>query len=299
MHESTISTKSMSNLESGKSASSTDLNTCNSNTSDTTEQVLLRSHDKKRDRSMRLSIPSALNNASDKLKNKLKNGSKESVKLRSNSIEKKDKKRLKDIWNSGISNMRRSMSQDKLNKLSRSESGRESVGSESLTIEEDAEVASSLDSANDNAAESTSSYSQVILKPRYTPISEKEMDPFYTGAPNAPLADVEGDSPLFNEQPARSFDLSQYIPPRFHGDYDTAFALASLKGDSMSYLSKVNSVVGTSTTKPRLTPTRSTPSPNLSNRSPPAAGKNFVIQHHDLYICHRLPAVNCWLWSSY
>lgn len=191
---------------------------------------------RKKNKGNKLSLPAALNNAGDKLFGKRKSG--ESFRNKSSTSdkpEKKERKKLKHLFS-----IRRSNSKDKLQTLSRSvESGLNESGS----------LSDSVDQSDDNKI-NTSGCSEVVFKPRYTPLSEKQQDCWRTGAPDAPLADAEGDSPLFVETPVRAFPLSNTPIPHFvHSDmYDTAFALASLKSGEgsitgLNYLNKVRAVV--------------------------------------------------------
>ena len=206
-----------------------------------------------RKKGTRLSFPAALNNASDKLFGKRKSG--DSVKSKSSCVErpeKKEKKRLKHLFSS----MKRTSSKKD---LSRSvESGLNETGSISdlLDQSDDNHNNISSNSVNDTPGDRVSGDTgggEVVFKPRYTPLSEKQHDSWHTGAPDAPLADSEGDeSPLFLEPPVRSFPLSGLtpLPHHVHSDlYDTAFALASLRAGNdssssgLNYLNTVHAVV--------------------------------------------------------
>lgn len=188
------------------------------------EAVRLRpSSDKKRDKSLRLSLPSAINSAGNKIRGKLKSGNSSSKQKSNVPADKKDKARLKDLWNSEFG-FRKSVSQER----------------DLPQVEIDP-----ADTCSSNAEGQSITSNQtegVVFKQRYTPESEKRLDTWNSGAADAPLADPEGDSPLFIEPPTRSFTLS-HMPNRYHGDYDTAFALASLQGDCLSYQSQVHSLV--------------------------------------------------------
>lgn len=179
------------------------------------EPVQLRSSgEKRREKSMRLSLPSAINSAGDRIREKLKSGG---------GKDKKEKSRLKDLRSSGLTH-RKSFSQE-----------RDSPQND-VTESTDNCISRMEDQSSRNQTEG------VVFKSRYTPENEKQFDTWNTGAPDAPLADPEGDSPLFTEAPSRSFPLS-HMPSQYHGDYDTAFALASLKGDCLSYQTQVHSLV--------------------------------------------------------
>lgn len=187
-------------------------------------------NDRKRDKGLRLSLPTALNSAGDKIFGKRRSNSASKLKVGVGTAEKKEKGKRKDRLSSGVG-LKKSSSRDKLPSLSKSGSLEEGEPADEASSEGQSEPSS------DNLEFS----GKIVFKPRYTPLSERQQDPWYSGAPDAPLADPEGDSPLFAEPPTRSFPLS-HTPNRYTGDYDTAFALASIHGDGLSYLSKVNSV---------------------------------------------------------
>lgn len=185
----------------------------------------------------RLSFPAALNNASDKLFGKRKSG--DSFKSKSSSSErpeKKEKKRLKHLFSMKRTSSKKDLSQS-------IESGLNEIGSISDLLEQS-------DSNHNETCNSDDFVGEVVFKPRYTPQDEKQLDSWQTGAADAPLADSEGDSPLFLEPPVRSFPLSLTpLPQHCHSDlYDTAFALASLRAGNesssgLNYLNKVHAVV--------------------------------------------------------
>ena len=185
---------------------------------------------RRKTKSTRLSFPSALNSASDKLFGKRR--SSESIKSKTSSAsDKGDKLALKERFG-----LKKSSSKEKSKELSRSfEVGLDSSGL--------ADAESSAEKMDDSPVGS------VVFKPRYTPPEEKKLDLWLTGTANAPLAREEGDSPV--EPPTRSFPLcSTSLPHHVHRDmYDTALALTSLRGDGcdsgLEYLNKVHSVANT------------------------------------------------------
>lgn len=221
----------------GLSVSSSDLASFNSDgqmtdstdTINQLESMLPRpTSDRKRDKGLRLSLPTALNSAGDKIFGKRRSNSTSKLKVGAHS-EKKEKGKLKDMLNSGFG-LKKSSSQDKLPEVPKSGSS-----------EDNEPLKESLEECSDPSSDNLEFTGKIVFKHRYTPVNERQFDPWYSGAPDAPLADPEGDSPLFTEPPSRSFPLS-HTPNRYTGDYDTAFALASIHGDGLSYLSKINSV---------------------------------------------------------
>lgn len=253
-HSSSLSVSSANHSEKNSISLSTDSPSQNT---ETVEGATLR----KKGKSSRMSFPTALNSAGDKIFGKKK--SSESMKVTKVVTSDSDKRKsLKDFLG-----FKKSSSKDRMRTLSTShETGLEDTGL-----------------AESDSSESTkpddSPVGQVVFKPRYTPLDERRNDCWQTATPDAPLATEESDgNPLYTDPPKRSFPLSSTsLPYRVHSDmYDTAFALTSLKGGGsvtgLQYLNKIHSVTNTA-----FSPSSTRDNPLSGADNPSNEGKLSVV----------------------